>query len=63
MRKMIVSSLAGISLLFCLVSPFFYFWGKVSEKNYKWIFLAASICWFIFAALWASTGKGVRRHD
>lgn len=61
MRKIIVRSLAGISLFFCLASPFLYFLGKISEKDYKWAFLTASLFWFIFATLWASFGKGARR--
>jgi len=63
MRKIIVQSLAGISLFFCLASPFLCFLGKISEKDYKWIFLLASLFWFIFATLWASFGKGARRSD
>jgi hypothetical protein len=60
MRKRIVGSLAGISLFICLASPFLYFLGKISEKDYKWIFLFASLFWFIFATVWASFGKGPR---
>lgn len=61
MRKIIVRSLAGISLLFCLASPFLYSLGKISEKDYKWAFLTASFFWFVFATLWASLGKKARR--
>jgi hypothetical protein len=63
MRKTILTSLAGISLLCCLASPFFYFFGKLSEKNYRWIFLLASISWFLFAALRVSVRKRDQRSD
>jgi hypothetical protein len=51
MRKMVLSSLAMISLFCCLASPFLYFWDKVSEKDFKGIFLLASVFWFLFASL------------
>jgi uncharacterized membrane protein (GlpM family) len=63
MRKTILSSLAGISLLCCLASPLFYFLGKLSEKNYRWIFLLASISWFLFATLRISLRKRDKRSD
>jgi hypothetical protein len=63
MRKIVLSSLAGISLLFCLTSPFFYFWGKLSEKDYKGIFLLASFFWFLFASLRALAKKNEPRSD
>ena len=63
MKKRIVRFLAGISLFFCLAFPFLYFLGKISEKDYKWLFLFASLFWFIFATIWASFGKGSRRSD
>lgn len=63
MRKIVLSSLAGISLLCCLASPFLFFWGEVSEKDYKWIFLLASFFWFFFASLRALIQKSDRRSD
>lgn len=63
MKKIIVPSLAGISLFFCLASPFLFFLGKISEKDYKHIFLLASLLWFLFATLWASFGKKTRQKE
>ncbi|MEE8603888.1 MAG: hypothetical protein V3S65_00830 [Candidatus Aminicenantaceae bacterium] len=63
MRKIVLSSLAGISLLCCLVSPFLFFWGEVSEKDYKWIFLLASFFWFFFASLRALIQKRNQHSD
>ena len=61
MRKMVLSSLAGISLLCCLASPLLFFWGMVSEKDYKGIFLLASIFWFLFATLRALIKQNDKR--
>jgi hypothetical protein len=63
MRKVVLSSLAGISLLCCLASPLLYFWGKIGEKDYKGIFLVASVSWFLFAALLALIKKGGQRPN
>jgi len=56
-RKIILSFFALLSLALCLLSPFFYFWGKISEKSYKWAFLVASFFWFFFSAFWTSADK------
>ncbi len=61
-RQMVAALVAVISLLCCLASPFFYFSGKISEKNFKWLFLGASVFYFIFAVLWASARKKDRRR-
>jgi hypothetical protein len=63
MRKMVLSFLAGISILCCLASPFFFFWGKISERDYKGIFLLASFFWFFFAALRTFIRKSDRRSN
>jgi uncharacterized membrane protein YfcA len=57
MKKTILSSLAGMGLLCCLVSPLLFFWGELSEKEYKAVFLLASCFWFLFASLRALTKK------
>jgi hypothetical protein len=51
MRNVVLSSLAGMSLLSCLIAPVLFFLGKISETDYKGIFLLASIAWFVFATL------------
>ncbi len=56
-RRVFVPFFAMVSLFFCLASPFFFFWGKVSERSYKWIFLWASIFWFVLATVWAMKKK------
>jgi hypothetical protein len=57
MKKIIFLSLSLMSLLVCLISPFLYFFGRIEERNYKWIFLLASVGWFVFATLWSSIRK------
>ena len=61
MRKVVLSTLAGISLLCCLISPLLYFWDKIGERDYKGIFLVASVSWFLFAALRALMKKSSKR--
>lgn len=51
MRNAILSTLAGIGLLCCIAAPILYFMGKISEADYKSVFLIASIAWFLFATL------------
>jgi hypothetical protein len=57
--KIVYAFLASISLFLCLAAPFLYFWGKLTEKGYRWLFLGASVLWFIFATLWASRRRKV----
>jgi len=54
MKKIFFLLLSLLSLLLCLISPFFYFFGRIEEGDYKWIFLLSSLGWFVFATLWAS---------
>jgi hypothetical protein len=61
-NRIIAAFIAVMCLICCLASPFLYFWGKVSENNFKWIFLWASALYFIFAVLWASARKKDRRR-
>jgi hypothetical protein len=51
MRNILFALISLISLALCLISPVLYFIGKFSERNYKLVFLVASIAWFIFATL------------
>jgi len=41
--------LAWASLAVCLIAPAQHFAGSMTVENYKTIFLAASISWFVFA--------------
>lgn len=61
MKKTLYALLSIISLIPCLLSPAFYFLGKISEQRYKLIFLFASLAWFAFATFWASERKKAHR--
>lgn len=54
MKKILFLLFSLLGLLVCLISPFLYFFGRIEEKDYKLIFLLASLGWFIFATLWSS---------
>jgi len=57
MRGILFGVMSILSLILCLATPIIYFLGKISEENYKLIFLLASIAWFVFATLWATKRK------
>jgi hypothetical protein len=57
MKTMICAFLSISSLLVCLIVPFLYLSAKIGEGQFKWIFLAASVAWFIFATLWNGAKK------
>lgn len=61
MKKILFSLFSLLSLLLCLVSPFLHFLGRIGERDYKWIFLLASLSWFTFSSLWASVRKKAPR--
>lgn len=48
---MIVRGLAGLGLLVCLIIPFLFFQGKVTDGLYKNVLAWGSLVWFIFATL------------
>jgi len=45
------------SLAACLVSAIIYFSGRLSEQDFKLVFLLASAGWFVFATFWAKARK------
>jgi hypothetical protein len=51
--KALYGTLAAVSLVACTAIPFVYFWSGVTMEEYKTILFLASICWFVFAALWS----------
>jgi hypothetical protein len=57
MSNIIYGFVSLLSLGVCLLAPVLFFLGKFTEKNYKLVFLIASIAWFIFATLWAREKK------
>jgi hypothetical protein len=57
MSNMIFAFVSLLSLAVCLFAPVLFFLGKMTEENYKLVFLIASIAWFIFATLWARKKK------
>ncbi len=57
MNKIIYAFVSLLSLAACILSPLLYFLGKLTEENYKLVFLIASLAWFIFATLWARERK------
>jgi hypothetical protein len=44
--------LSLVCLTACLAAPVLHFLGKLSAAGNKRLFLAASIGWFVLAALW-----------
>ena len=57
MKTLIYASLSVASLVICLIVPFLYLWAKIGESQFKSIFLAASMAWFVFAILWNGMKK------
>jgi hypothetical protein len=53
MLKSIALPAALAALLVCLLMPALFFTGHVSMEAYKAVFLAASVAWFVFAAVWS----------
>jgi hypothetical protein len=59
-KKMISSIFLGmavLSLLLCLAAPFLYFSGRLSSGEYRSLFLAASVGWFVFSVARLSIRK------
>lgn len=52
MKKIWLPVISLLSLAGCLAAPVLHFLGRLSTKNHKLIFLAASVAWFVFATLW-----------
>ncbi|MGH9391400.1 MAG: hypothetical protein ACRD1Z_17475 [Vicinamibacteria bacterium] len=46
--------LALVSLAACLIAPFAYFRGILSEDVMKTVFLTATVAWFTSASLWSA---------
>ena len=57
MKNMIYAILSILSLAACLIVPFLYLWAKIGERQFKLIFLVASVAWFVFATLWNGVKK------
>jgi hypothetical protein len=55
--RILLASISLASLAACLVSAILHFLGRFSAPDFKLVFLLASICWFVFATLWAKTRK------
>jgi len=62
MRRKLYAVFSLLSLAFCLVFPVRFFLGGFSVERYKWGLIFASLSWFIFAPLWASTPKDKPRR-
>lgn len=46
---MIIRALAGISLLICLIVPFLFFWGQISQAGYRTALALGTLAWFVLA--------------
>jgi|WetSurMetagenome_2_1015567.scaffolds.fasta_scaffold262182_2 hypothetical protein len=57
MKTWIYAFLSIASLMMCLIVPFLFLWAKIGESQFKSIFLAASVAWFVFAILWNGEKK------
>ena len=57
MKTLIYAFLSVASLAICLIVPFLYLWAKIGESQFKLIFLATSMAWFVFATLWNGVKK------
>ena len=55
--KRILQILAVASLAVCIWTPIQVFTGGLSEQDYKSLFLAGSIGWFVFATAAFAQGK------
>lgn len=49
MIKPVLQLLAVGALVVCLVAPVQFFLGGLDEQNYRTVFLAGSIGWFVFS--------------
>jgi len=47
---------AALSLLVCLVTPLFFFWGSLGFNSYRHILVGATMGWFFFAT-WLAVSK------
>ncbi len=57
----LVLSGATAGLLVCLAAPVYYFVGRLEDRGYKAVLLAATILWFLCAgALTAAGSKDAR---
>jgi ABC-type nitrate/sulfonate/bicarbonate transport system permease component len=57
MKTLTYAFLSVASLVICLIVPFLFLWAKIGESQFKLIFLAASMAWFVFATLWNGVKK------
>ncbi len=57
MKTLRYAFLSIASLVVCLIVPFLFLWAKIGESQFKLIFLAASVAWFVFAILWNGAKK------
>ena len=52
--KIPLAVLAATSLVVCLLAPLQYFWGTLTESQYKMTLFVASLLYFLFATLSAT---------
>jgi len=57
MPKIVWGILSLISLAACLISAVLHFLGRLSARDFKLVFLIASVGWFVFATFWAKGRK------
>jgi hypothetical protein len=55
--RILLALISLASLAACLVSAILHFLGRFSAPDFRLVFLLASICWFVFATLWAKVRK------
>ena len=61
MIRRLSSFLLWISLAVCLAFSGVYFLGRIEEGRFKSGFLLASLAYFLFAGLWATTSKRAKK--
>ena len=57
MVKIGLGMLSLVSLAACLAAAVLYFYGRLSTQSFRFVFLLASIAWFVFATLWAKSRR------
>jgi hypothetical protein len=63
--KWISAALSLLSLAGCLVFPVLHFFQKIADREFKTLFLLASLGWFVFASsfLIGRNRKFPNRHE
>lgn len=54
MKRTVAGAVSLISLAICLLSPFAYLWGYVSENGFRQVLVSASLGWFVAATIWSA---------